>query len=321
MIFYNKTRLQTLFWEIKTRFCYIAFSLFLSFVISYKKSVALLYLFVLSYQNNNRDKNLLFFVDNFLGVKDIYPSGESYCKNTITVIDTLNFFCDKNQLISIFTEKDLLRFSNILDTINISSIKFIFTDIEEAFSSSILICFIFSFVFGFLHILYSISAFFAPSLYHYETKKWTLRATIFVSFWLAFIISFQNVIIPKFTEFLLKFQIQSIGFNVEAETKIYSYCTWASTIFLIGNSLFLMLSFIIVLLIDDSININFFIAHRKWCAIVLLLLSALIAPPELLAQFILVFFFFLCFELLIYFFFLYKNLKRLQKNIVMVAPL
>ena len=188
------------------------------------------------------------------------------------------------------------------------SITFIFTGVEEAFSSTLLICFIFSFIAIFPYIIYALLCFLVPSLFFHESKKAVSLMIKYILFWFFFIIYLQNKIIPKLASFLLKFQISSSGFNVEASTKIYSYCTWASTIFIIANAVFFFLFFIIYSIINKKIHINYFIVQRKWCRIVLLLISALLAPPDLFTQFFLAFILIICFEIIIYFFFLYKNL-------------
>lgn len=328
MIKSNKTRLNSLYWEIKTLFYYILFSFIMCFLTSYKNSIALLYLFVSSYENEKD------FASFFLQKNDTIAL--EYCNSGFAFLwglpkEVVKMVTNNSQKVKSFwsyerpkeittsmqypdlsflNDKDLLTLLDTLNCCGSTSIKFIFTDVEEAFSSTISICFIFSFIFCFLYIVYVAFAFFVPSLYSYETNKWFRRIFSFIFFWFVFIIYLQKAIIPKLAHFLLKFQIQSVGFNVEAETKIYSYCVWASTIFLIANLIFFLVFFVIFAIINRNIQIGFFILHRKWCAVFLLLLSSLIAPPDFFAQLLLVSSFFLFFELLIYFFFIYKNLKR-----------
>ena len=309
MISNNKTRFNTLYWEIKTRFSYIFFSFFTCFTISYKNSIALLYLFVSSYE-----KDLAIDAANNSNPPALTLPAKTVINNSQNI---KNFcLCDTGSTalhppdLSIINDKDLIALLDTLNCSGASSIKFIFTDIEEAFSSTISICFIFSFVSCFLYIVYVAFAFLAPSMYRYETKKWLCRTVPFVFFWIVFIAYLQNVIIPKLAHFLLKFQIQSVGFNVQAETKIYSYCVWASTIFLIANLIFFFVFIVIFAIINRNIQIDFLILHRKWCGVFLLLISALIAPPEIFAQLFLVIVFFFFFELLIYFFLIYKKIKQ-----------
>ena len=54
---------------------------------------------------------------------------------------------------------------------NVASRSFIFTDVEEAFSCQILICFILSFAMIFPIVVYESFSFFAPSLYKTERRK------------------------------------------------------------------------------------------------------------------------------------------------------
>lgn len=307
MITTNKTRLNTLYWEIKTRISYIFFSFFTCFFISYKNSIVLLYLFVSSYEKDfANNSNGAFTLPKEI-VNTIINNSQNKKTEKLDAITTTLQHPD----LSIINDKDLIALLDTLNCCGASSIKFIFTDIEEAFSSTISICFIFSFIFCFLYIVYVAFAFLSPSMYGYETKKWLFRIISFVCFWIAFIIFLQKVIIPKLAHFLLKFQIQSVGFNVQAETKIYSYCVWAISIFLVANLIFFLVFLVIFAIINRNIQIDFFILHRKWCGVFLLLISALIAPPDIFVQLFLVFIFSFFFELLIYFFFIYKSIKQL----------
>ena len=318
MISNKKTRLNTLYWEIKTRSYYIFLSFVMSFLTSYKNSIALLYLFVSSYENKKpfaitlESCNSVFALSWTLPkeiVKKIIHNLQkiksflSY-ETTKEITTTIDHNCVITQYpdLSRLNDKELLTLLDTLDCCGTTSIKFIFTDVEEAFSSTISICFIFSFIFCFFYIVYVAFAFLVSSMYCYEKNKWFRRMISFIFFWVAFIVYLQKSIIPKLAHFLLKFQAQSAGFNVEAETKIYSYCIWASTIFLIANFIFFFVFFVIFAIINRNIEIDFFILHRKWCVVFLLLISALIAPPDLFAQLFLVSSFFLFFELLIFFF-------------------
>nr|YP_009733058.1 tatC-like protein [Jaagichlorella roystonensis]QHU78354.1 tatC-like protein [Jaagichlorella roystonensis] len=258
MISNNKTRLNTLYWEIKTRFYYIFFSFILSFLTCYKNSIALLYLFVSSYENQKAfamgtkycnqvftlswtlPKEIIEMVINAFStlVENVQKTKGFWLYEIPKEITTCRQYPDPD--LSVLNEKELLTFLDTLNGCGTTSIKFIFTDVEEAFSSTISICLIFSFIFCFFYIVYVVFAFLAPSMYCYETTKWFRKIVLFIFIWIAFIIYLQRDIIPKLAHFLLKFQIQSVGFSVEAETKIYSYCVWASTIFLIANLIFFL---------------------------------------------------------------------------------
>ena len=302
---YSKTRLQTLFWEIKNRFFYVLLSFFLSFAIAYQNSISLLYLFILSYTTK---RQTLFQKKNSLSLTEDEIEGNSFLlllEDQDGCFSAFNsdFLCNLN-------ESSLLNFSKVVNSVNTASLNFIFTDVEEAFSSQILVCLIFSLAINVPLFVYALLSFLVPSLYHYENKRWISRLFVLFAVWSYFLLNLQNKIIPKLAEFLLKFQITSSAFNVVAETKIYSYCVWACTIFIVTNLLFFCFYLLFFLISNDKIKINAFTQSRKWCRIFLLLISALIVPPDLFLQLGLTFFLILCFELFILVFFIYRYIVR-----------
>lgn len=426
MSFYHKkTWLQTLFWEIKSRFFYILFAFGSCFFVSYLFSPSLLYLFVLSYDIKEKTsfsietlstrveelkaKILTIYteIEEFIRKINInalqaleYPKTSNFISEFISYFKNKDFFsliakgetlkgekenisfltidenCYSNNekalekkiflkeqtienpcvsvetktisfhdafeemnikevrrvLIDFFKEKDcnaqntdfftffsksLLKTSeqdlNILyqslNSIDLNSITFIFTDVEEAFKSSILVCLVFSLIAVVPHILYNFVSFSAPSLFLHENKKVSRQVMNFLVFWFIFIFYLESQILPKLAEFLLNFQISSTAFNINAETKIYSYCNWASTIFIISNIIFFLLFFTVYSIINRKIEITYFVSRRKACRIQLLLISALLAPPDIFTQLFFTFNLILSFELLVYLFFLYKNLR------------
>ena len=100
-------------------------------------------------------------------------------------------FAPEDQPLSI-----LLYFYKVLNSIrcqDVSSIFFIFTDVEEAFSSQILICLIFSFVIIVPLLIYEIFSFLAPSLYFYEKQKWFFRISFVTVLWYFFLYNVQFI--------------------------------------------------------------------------------------------------------------------------------
>lgn len=225
-----------------------------------------------------------------------------------------------NDFLSTLKESSLISFSKSINAIETSSIKFIFTDVEEAFSSQVLVCLIFSFLAILPHFTYNLFSFFIPSLYLYESKKWICRSFLFIIVWYSFNINVQNNIIPRFAEFLIQFQITSSAFNVVAETKIYSYCSWALSIFLLTNLIFISFYLIFFLIKSKKVSTDFLSVRRKWCRVVLLLFSALIAPPDLFVQFSLTLFLIFCLEVFIWFFSIYKHLLHCKWKSASLSP-
>lgn len=326
MAFSNAIRLQTLFWEIKNRFFYILVSFVLSFAIAYQKSNALLYLFVLSYTIKNQPPLFSYLIPEKIKLSnenEIFTPLNNEDKDTIPPQAQifgipLRFFKSEencsflynNDFLSTLKESLLIDFSKILNSIDVSSIRFIFTDVEEAFKSQLLISLIFSFASILPLLSYNLLSFFVPSFYFYESKRLIYRLFFFIIALCCFSINVQNKIIPELARFLLAFQINSSSFNVVAETKIYSYCNWVLTIFLITHSIFILIYLILFLITNEKIKIDYFIRGRRLCRVLLLLFSGLIAPPDLFIQLFLTLFFIFCFELFIFVFFVSKNFKK-----------
>lgn len=319
MQLYNRSKLHTLFWEIKNRCFYIFLSFVFCFVVAYQNCKFLLYLFVLSYTNLYKIPE---YVPSFEGLNfiinlvesdvsmDLAKQKETYLQydneNTTVIEKNCAFFTQ-------YDIPDLLNFSKFLKSIDICSVHFIFTDIEEAFSTHLLVCFIFSLICILPLFIYESFSFFSPSLYFHENKKWSFRLFAIIFGWYWFVYNIQAFFIPKLAKFLLEFQISNSGFNLLAETKINSYCSWASTIFLATNFGFFFVVWIFFLIINKQLKIQYFTIRRKLSAMVMLLVSALITPPEFIQIFLALFFFF-CFEIFIYFFFVYKYFC-VKKNI------
>lgn len=326
----NPTKLQTLFWEIKNRFFYIAISFFFTFLIAYQNSRSLLYLFVLSYNSvSTTSKHVLlsYTFDNvFLNDMQKYfgtLQGTFFEKNWSYKDDfLLTHFGNNCVLPGSYTScacvADLDTFSKFIKSIDISSISFIFTDVEEAFSTQIWVCSIFTFVTVVPIIVYETVSFFASSFYVAECKKWVSRLFYLVVSWYIFLYCVQTFLIPKFAEFLLLFEISSPGFNLLAETKIASYCSWALSIFLITNLFFYLVIFVFICLLNEKDKIQNVIVKKKTSAAIVFLISALLTPPDFI-QVILAVFLFFCFELFvcsccIYKHFLIKSLNQKKRN-------
>lgn len=320
MQLYKTTKLQTLFWEIKNRCVYILFSFSFTFAIAYQNCKSLLYLFVLSSTHTDKELQhtpsleilplLINLVHNNEGIasleqQEIYLQSNN--KNIGCILpEVSSVTLKKYALFTQYDISDLNNFSKSLKSIDISSIHFIFTDVEEAFSTILLVCFLFSSISILPILVYESFSFFSPSLYFHESRKWGFRLFTTIVAWCVFMYNVQTFFIPKLAEFLLKFQVSNLGFNLLAETKINSYCSWASSIFLVTNFIFFFATWLFFLVINKQLKIEYFTTRRKISVIIALLVSALIAPPEVIQIFLALIFFF-CFEIFIYFFFVYKH--------------
>ena len=403
-----KTRLQTLFWEIKNRFFYFCFSFVMCLFVTYQYSESLLYLLVLSSAEKEnifqKIENTLLFSRKALSLQ-VNPSTERakpqdvkeffilifskiknkiyhylaeqtnsfgygkivyekpyhpddsvsetnsfswvveklFLKDNSRIPDCLEFvqiydkwiLCEsclgqaktnlacqinldlQNQvstfslLLKKIDKEELNNLCSILELSNNYIIKFKVTNVEEAFSSTLVICFVFSFLAIFPYFIYAFISFLAPILFLHDRKKFLFYFINFFVLSLLFNIALQNKIIPIFAEFFVNFRINDSGFQVLAETKIYCYCIWAINIFIKANLLFSVFCFFTCLIFNNKIEIRESrVAQRKTCFLIILIVSALLAPPDLIYQSFLAFLLTICFEALIYLFFVYTALTN-----------
>ena len=138
----DRKRLQSYFLEISNRLFYLLFSFLIVLYLSYHKSITLLYFFVFPFKVNQQNsiknfnlecrqhENCHFFTDNV----SLPPS---------ITDDVVEKYCWTKVSLSELITSDLINVLNNLNKIDVNAIKFIFTDIEEAFSSRLFVCFVF----------------------------------------------------------------------------------------------------------------------------------------------------------------------------------
>ena len=177
---------------------------------------------------------------------------------------------------------------------------FIFTNLTEAFHTTLKICFFWSFVFVVPLLLYQLWSFFAPSWHSFERaqKRVAFISGILLNVFAGFCSYF--LILPLFLDFLLNFRVDSPLFTIQLEARIDSYVKISSVVFLIVHFIFQLPLFFSFLYASGYVNSVFLSLNRKVFVLFLFLLSALLAPPDPLTQFFLFLLFWLLFEFLIW---------------------
>lgn len=186
---------------------------------------------------------------------------------------------------------------------------FIFTNLAEAFHTTIKICFIWSFLFFLPFFFYQFWCFFTPSWYFFEKER--VKKYVFSTLLYAFLggFCFYFLVLPEFLDFLLNFKINTPIFAVQLEARIDSYVRISSSVFLIVEFIFQMPFLFSLLYLFGYIDSVYLSENRKIFILFFLLLSAFLSPPDPLAEF-LIFSFFVCsFELFIWIGFFVKNLS------------
>ncbi len=177
---------------------------------------------------------------------------------------------------------------------------FIFTNLTEAFHTTLKICFIWSFLFLLPVIFYQFWCFFTPSYYFFERVrtrdyiKKVIVATLLGGF------CFEFIVLPEVLDFLLNFKISSPLFMIQLEARIDSYVKTSLYVFLIVESLFQMPLFFYFLYQKGYIDSETISLHRKMFVLFFLLLVALLTPPDPLAELFLFLLFWLFLEFIIW---------------------
>lgn len=189
--------------------------------------------------------------------------------------------------------------------------NFIFTDVYEAFSSTISICFISSLLCTLPLLVYQSICFTLPSRYTHEREKLCKRVTILFLSWASYIFLIHSFMIPKLCSFLLQFQIKSDCLNILIEPKIFSYISWAISLLGIATIAFLLISGIYLCFLYGIFHVDDWRKHRKMSILIFLLFASFVSPPEVWSQFLLALILFLFCEFLVWSCFVHNSLQKI----------
>ena len=258
------------FAEIRYRLGYLFCSFLITFYACYFYSLPLIYLFARPFLHSKHN------VSVFLSMRDTMDTSKGY--DTREGHDTIQ--------------------------------GFIFTNLTEAFHTTLKICFIWSLVFVIPVIFYQFWSFFAPSWHSFERarRKKHLVSGILLNVFAGLCSYF--LILPLFLDFLLNFKVDNPLFTIQLEARIDSYVKISSVVFLIVQFLFQTPLFFSFLYASGYIHSVFLSLNRKVFVLFFLLLSALLAPPDPLTQCFLFLLFWLLFEFLIWIGFLQWKKKE-----------
>lgn len=187
--------------------------------------------------------------------------------------------------------------------------SFIFTDLTEAFYTTIKLNLIISIYILIPFIIYHIWCFFIPSTFLEERKKYNFFFTaiaILLGISLCFI---YFLVLPELYKFLLHFEINTSFMVIQLEARIQSYVQLACKIFFFSSVVFQIPLFFFIAFEYGAITSDFLIKNRSQILFTNVLLAALISPPDLLTQVLLAICFQLTFEILLLTTFIYRKLK------------
>ena len=187
--------------------------------------------------------------------------------------------------------------------------NFIFTDLTEAFYTTIQLNFIVSIYILTPFIIYHIWCFFIPSTFLEERKKYNFIFSAIVILLVISVCFTFFLVLPELYKFLLHFEINTTFMTIQLEARIQSYVQLACNIFFLSSIVFQIPLFFFIAFESGLITSDFLIKNRSQVLFINLLLAAFISPPDLLTQILLAICLQLTFEILLMTTFIYKKLK------------
>ena len=196
--------------------------------------------------------------------------------------------------------------------------KFIFTDITEAFHTSLGISFTSTLCLQIPFFIYTIWAFFVPSFLNEERKIFTLFSLLFLGIYSLALGLMIGFIFPKVWEFFLTFQLYDSSLHIECEPRISSFSSFLWKTFLFTQAIFQIPFWLFISLLYEYIHISLLFHHRRIFYWILLLVSAFTAPPDFFVQFSFSLFFLCLFEITLWSVLILQTYR--QKNEEIFSP-
>ena len=188
--------------------------------------------------------------------------------------------------------------------------NFIFTDLTEAFYTTIKLNFIISILTLIPSFVYHVWCFYIPSTFKQERKKYNFFFSAILVLLGASLIFIYFIVLPELYKFLLYFEISTNFMSIQLEARIQSYVNLAFKIFLVF-SLFFQIPLIFSVLFKYGFISSCFLVKNRWQIFFAnLLLAAFLCPPDLVTQITLTLFFQIIFEILLLSTFLFYCLKK-----------
>lgn len=200
------------------------------------------------------------------------------------------------------------------DVVSPRNPQFIFTDITEAFRTSLSLSLGFAFYIQIPLIIYNIWSFFIPSLFQHERKIFLHFCFFFLFLYILATLIIINFIFPFLWNFFLNFETKTDFLDIHCEARISSYISFIFKLCFISHLLFQLPFFSLLFFQFELFNISDIFIHRRliyWCII---LLSAMIAPPDLFIQSSISITFIFILEISFFFLLLVTHYKKVKKE-------
>ena len=165
--------------------------------------------------------------------------------------------------------------------------SFIFTDIPEAFQTSLTFALGLSFYLIIPLVIYNSWSFLVPSFFLKERKNFSKDCTLFLCFYLMASISVLYIIFPFFFYFFLNFETVTEFVRIQCEARISSYISFIFKICFFTHILFEIPFILSILLKYRWLEINILFANRRSLYFIILFVCAFFSPPDIFMQFFL----------------------------------
>ncbi len=189
---------------------------------------------------------------------------------------------------------------------------FIFTDIPEAFHTSITLALGLSLYFVVPFIVYHLWSFLLPSFWQKERKTFSTDCLFFLLFYLFASLTAYFIVFPVFWHFFLNFEILGDFVNIRCEARISSSISFLFKIYFLTHLLFKIPFMIFLLLKYKWLTLNFLFTNRRFLYFIIVITTALLSPPEIFTQCFLCLICILFFEICLFL----KILRKIQRNVV-----
>ncbi len=186
---------------------------------------------------------------------------------------------------------------------------FIFTDIPEAFRTSISLAFGFSFYLHIPFFIYQLWSFSLPSLFVTERKVFSKFCIYFFFLYILGSFFIYSLIFPLLSNFFFNFQTNNEFFNIHCEPRISSYISFILKISLISQLIFQLPFFISIFFYFELFNISDIFQNRRIIYWFILLFCAFFAPPDFFVQFFLSFCFIFLLESIFFLLLLFQEYR------------
>lgn len=186
----------------------------------------------------------------------------------------------------------------------------IFTDIPEAFKTSLSLSLGFSLYIHIPLIVYQLWSFTIPSLFSFERKTFSKFCIFFLFLYILGTFLIYSLVFPVLSNFFFNFQTNNDFLHIHCEPRISSYISFILKISLISQLIFQLPFFISIFFYLKLFSLSDILENRRIIYWFILLFSAFVAPPDFFIQFGLSFCFTFFLETMFFFLILLNEYKK-----------